>query len=292
MIYIILLNYNNSLDTIECINSIKQNEKKIKYKIVVVDNCSQDESLDNLKKMADIKLIESQKNIGFAGGNNLGISYAMNNGADYILLLNNDTVVTKNAIYNIYKELESNKELGVISSRLMFYDNPNLINSIGGSIDMFKGTAKIDLKGKKYYNESDIKFKYTNFITGCCMLLKREVIDKVGLLEEEYFMYYEDVDYCLRIQKKGYKIGVKFDSVILHKESSSTGGQNSPFSIKWNTRNRIIFINKYNCKGIITHLYFILTRFIVSIKYILTGNFDLLKAMFQGIKDGYNYIRR
>ena len=123
-------------------------------------------------------------------------------------------------------------------------------------------------------------------MTGCCMLIKRKVFKEVGLLPEEYFMYYEDVDFCAQVQKAGYKLGVCLDSVIYHKESSSSGGAGSAFAIQWNTRNRLIFIKKYKCYWILTKMFFYITRGLVIAKYIIKGQKEQLKAVIIGIREG------
>lgn len=287
-ISIILLNYNGFNDTKECINSIitnQENNKQFIYDIIVVDNNSSDNSVIELKKMNCIKLIESKHNGGFAYGNNIGIKYALDNNADYILLLNNDTIITENCISKLYNKMKEYEDIGIIGSRVMFYDNKNLINYYDGKINWFKGIATIKDKGKTY-KENNKQFIYTNFMTGCCMLIKRRVFNDVGLLPEEYFMYYEDVDFCVQVQKAGYKLGVCLDSVIYHKESSSSGGAGSPFAIQWNTRNRLIFIKKYKCCGILTKGFFYITRVFVIIRYIIKGQKEQLKAVIIGIKEG------
>ncbi len=290
-IAIILLNYNNYRDTIECIDSIKNiNTDNFEIEIIVVDNKSTNESVIKLKEIEGITLIEASQNAGFSAGNNLGIKFALDNKADYILLLNNDTIVTKDSIAKMYLKLKEHEDVGIMSCRIMYFDNKKLVNYCGGEIDYFKGTAVFYNKGKEYKdNEND--FIYTKITTGCCMLMKSDTIKNVGFLSEEYFMYYEDVDFCVRIQKKGYKIGVCLDAVIYHKESASSGGKESPFAIQWNTRNRIIFINKYKCYGVLTKLFFYSTRFIVAIKYKMKHQEDNLEALKKGIAEGRKAIK-
>lgn len=286
-LFIILLNYNSAEDTIECINSIKEKEQKVKYTIVVVDNFSTDDSLSKLRKIENIVLIESDKNEGFAAGNNLGIKYAINNGAKYILLLNNDTIIEENAISNQLEAFKHNEKIGIMGSRIMYYYNRDLINYCGGNINWFRGNTK-HCRLKKKFDESIPKVEYTDFITGCSMLIKKEVIEKVGYLPEEYFMYYEDLDYCIQTKDKGYKLAVATDSVIYHKVSASSGGDASPFSIKWMTRNRIVFINKYKSrtKGMLTISFFYLTRIIKLLLYYIKGEKQKTKAIINGIKEG------
>lgn len=291
-IYIILVNYNGAKDTINCIKSIKEYEKEIKYEIIVVDNLSTDNSIEELEKLDNITLIKSKINGGFAKGNNIGIEYAIKKGAQYILLLNNDTIICENSISILLKRLKEESEIGIVGSRIMYYEDKSLINYYGGKFNWFKGIT-IHEGYKQKYIEDNQKNKNTDFITGCCMLIKREVIEKVGMLPEEYFMYFEDADYCMQVLEKGYKLEVCADSVIYHKVSVSSGGENSAFSIKWGNRNRLIFINKYKkyTKGILTKIIFYVTRFILFIKYNIVGEKEKSKAIIEGIKEGNKYLR-
>ena len=277
---IILVNYNGYKDTLECIDSIKENISN-DYKIIVVDNKSTDDSLNYLKKIKDIYLIESDKNGGFSYGNNLGIKYALDNDYQNIILLNNDTVVTKDC-FDKMVDLSDDKEIGIIGNKVLYYDTDK-IYSYGGSINLNRGTA---ILGYNQDNNKELNDQYVSFISGCCMLIKREVFDKIGLLNEDYFMYYEDVDFCLNASKY-FKLKVINDSVIYHKVSASTGGEENPFAIKYNTRNRIIFMNKY-CKK--AKLFFYFTRIIVLLKYRLKGKKENYEALKEGIKLGRKYI--
>lgn len=291
-VYIILLNYNGAQDTINCIKSIRLNEPNLSYKIIVVDNLSTDDSVDKLKNIDNIILIEAKENGGFAKGNNLGIKYAMEQGANYILLLNNDTEIEKNSISILLKKAKEDKAAGILGSRIMYYEDRDKINYYGGKYNWLKGINTHE-KYQENYIDDGTDYKYTEFITGCCMLIKREVIEKVGLLPEEYFMYFEDADYCMQVMEKGYKLSLCTNSIIYHKVSISSGGENSPFSIKWGNRNRLIFINKYKkyTKGLLTKLVFYTTRFILFIKYNLKGQKDKATAIVEGVREGRKYLK-
>lgn len=284
---IILLNYNGANDTIQCIKSIKENEKNLDYDIVVVDNKSTDDSIKKLEKLEGIIFLKNEENRGFAAGNNYGIKYAIDNGAEYILLLNNDTEIEKNAISIMLENYKKHKEVGIMGARIMYSDNKELINYCGGHINFTKATVVHEHYREKYVKE-DIECKQTDFITGCTMLFSKEIIEKVGYLPEEYFMYYEDADYCIKTKEKGFKLFISLNSIIYHKVSSSSGGEQSPFSIKWGTRNRIVFMSKFRqyTSGIYTYLFFYFTRIIKVIEYTLKGKNEEKNAVIQGIKEG------
>ncbi|MBR9647296.1 glycosyltransferase family 2 protein [Clostridium tyrobutyricum] len=289
LIYIILINYNGYEDTIECVNSLE----KINYrnhKIIIVDNASHDNSLTILKqKLNDCIIIESKENLGFAGGNNLGIKYALDHNADYIMLLNNDTVVEKDFLYKMLKSFNNDNNVGVVGCKIMYHSNKNIIWYGGGYIDWFRfigahyGMGQFD-KGQ-YDDEKEI-----DFMTGCCMLIKAKVFEKVGFLPENYFMYFEDVDFCVKVKNFGYKIIYNPKAVIYHKVGLSSGGEESPFSIEWCTRNRLIFMNKYksnvsSLNFILSKIFFYSTRLIRYLQYSLKGKKANSKAIIKGINN-------
>ncbi len=283
-LYIILLNYNGYEDTFDCINSIKECEKRLNYEIVVVDNCSTDDSYSKLEKIDDIKLIKAKSNDGFATGNNIGIKYALSQKAKYVLLLNNDTIDTKDSIYKMIDKMNNEMDIAVLGCRIMYYDNKELINYYGGTINWNKGT--VSMYGyKEKYKEDGKKFFYCDYITGCCMLIRTDILENTGLLPEEYFMYYEDVDFCAKVKQNGYKLAVLGDSFIFHRTSSSSGGEGSPFAIEWNTRNRLVFMKKYKFK-MHSYVYFYISRILVGFKYLIHGEKKKLAAMIKGIKNG------
>jgi len=213
---IILVNWNNASDTIECIESLNKLTYQ-NYEIIVVDNNSTDDSVNKLKNLDDIHLIQNERNLGFAGGNNVGIDFALKGNSEYILLLNNDTVVDKEFLSILVRRAAEEKNIGIIGGKIYYYNEPTKIWSAGG------GITKI-IKRTFQYGENkidNVRFnqeKEVDFLSGCCMLIKREVFEKIGLLNADYFMYYEDVDFCLRA-KRHFKIIYSPEAIIWHKVS-------------------------------------------------------------------------
>lgn len=288
-VFIILLNYNGVNDTLECVKSLEAINYN-NYEIVIVDNCSTDNSFSILKEKFANKhhVISSGRNGGFAFGNNIGISYALKKGADYVLLINNDTIVEANFLDELVNTMESNEYYGITTGLILNYYNKNLVWYAGGEINWNR------FYGYHCYENEDIDKlnlyeREVTFATGCLMLIRREVIDRLGGLPEEYFMYYEDVDYCANIQENRYKICFNPKSVIYHKISASSGETESPFAIEWNSRNRIRFINKYRYKistfkYIKLKFFFYITRIIKLVKYILKGRIDKAIALLNGLR--------
>lgn len=249
-VYIILLNYNGYKDTICCIDSLRDINYK-NYKIIVVDNHSTDSSKKEIsqyiKNKEDVIFIESKENLGFSGGNNLGIKYAMDKNADYICLLNNDTTVESDFLNYLVDAMENDKGIGISAGKIMYYDNKDIVWSAGGYIDSKKAIGYNYAINKHEKNLKDESREVT-FLTGCLQLIRREVFENVGLYDHEYFLYMEDVDFCKRAINSGYKLVYVPESKIYHKVSASTGGQVSPMVVYYMTRNRLLFSSKYTDK--------------------------------------------
>ncbi len=293
LVYIVIINYNNYEDTIECINSLREISYK-NYKIVVVDNNSANQSVDILNNaFLDVEIVQAGKNLGFAGGCNIGINLALENRAEYVLLINNDTVVDKDFLAEMISSFKNNNSVGIVGGKIYNYYNKNLIDSAGGYVDFFRFVTvnySVSQEIPRCEQEAD-------YISGCLMLIKTEIFHKVGVLPEEYFMYYEDTDFCVKVKESGYKILCNSRAIIYHKISKSSGGESSSFAIKYNVRNRLIFMRKYKykiskIKYFAALLYFYITRFVRIILYFIKGDTDRANAIIEGIKEGKNFIKR
>ncbi|MCP2605454.1 glycosyltransferase family 2 protein [Candidatus Aminicenantes bacterium AC-335-O07] len=219
-ISIIILNWNNYEDTKECLESLGKITYP-NYEVIVVDNGSTDGSYERLKEEFFHHIfIRNEENFGFAKGNNMGIKYALKKKVNYILLLNNDTVVDKNFLEPLVKEAEKNEKIGIVGGKIYYYNTPKRIWYAGGKISLIKG-------GCVHYGAGDIdrgqynEPKEVGFVSGCMMLVKTEVFEKVGLLDERYFLGTEDYDFCLKVRRKGYKLFYVPNSIIFHKRGRS-----------------------------------------------------------------------
>ncbi|MBB6713505.1 glycosyltransferase family 2 protein [Clostridium gasigenes] len=288
-VFIILLNYKNVKDTLEAVESL-ENINYPNFEIIIVDNDSKDNSLILLKEALGEKhhIISSGKNGGFAFGNNVGIKYAIKKNADYVLLINNDTTVEKDFLNHLVNSIENKKNVAMATGLILNYYNKEKIWYDGGEIKWDKFYGYHINEGKRL-SDVTLKEREITFATGCLMLIKCEIIKKIGYLPEEYFMYYEDVDFCAKIQEEGYKICYNPKSVIYHKISAASGEAESPFAIEWNTKNRIKFMKKYKhklttLKYLKLNILFYTTRVIKLIKYEFEGRTDKRKALIKGLK--------
>lgn len=240
---IILVNYNGYDDTVECVKSIRDIKYR-NYKIFIVDNSSPDvDKLNADSFLADnAKIIYSDSNLGFSGGNNIAIEIAVNTGFEYIALLNNDTTVEPDFLEVLVKTAQGDKTIGAVTGKIYYYYKRENVWSAGGTYNRETGLT-VQYSGPD--NELFDFDKEITFATGCLLLFPSEIVRKIGLLDESYFLYSEDSDYCQRIINAGYKLIYSSRSVIYHKVSASTGDR-SPIQQRYMMRNNLYMIKKYS----------------------------------------------
>ncbi len=257
---VVVLNWNHPDDTIECLKSFKGlNTKGIELSFLVVDNASTDDSflkINNFINKNSLKIIRNDTNYGFAEGNNVGIRQALAHGADYVLVLNNDTIVSTDFLVSLIKAAEKHPSAGALSPKIYFAKNfefhkerykakdlGKVIWYAGGVIDwknIYGANFGVDEVDKGWAGDP----QKTDFATGACVLLRRAALEEVGVFDKKYFLYLEDTDLSLRMKKKGWEILYVPESHIWHKIAQSSGigsGLNDYFI----TRNRLIFGIKY-----------------------------------------------
>jgi hypothetical protein len=281
LVSIITVNFNGNDITEKFLESLTHVTYK-NIEVIVVDNASAT-SPDILKqKFPFIKLIKSHLNTGFAGGNNLGLRVAE---GDYYFLLNNDTEVKPDFLEPMVQLMESNKKIGIASSKLLYYSQPNTIQYAGHTgINFYTGRGF----GVGYMQNDSEKYTcnyQTQLAHGAAMMISKEAIKQVGLMAELFFLYYEEIDFCERVKQAGFQIWFCGFSVVYHKESMSTG-KSSPLKTYYLTRNRLIY-TKRNTKGF-QHFACILFFMLISvpkgiIQLLIKKEFLLLKAFLRGV---------
>ena len=222
-IAIVLVNYNGSNDTITCIESI---EKFVadKYHIVLVDNDSKDfDYLESFsKRRNDITLIRNKENVGFAKANNIGIDYINHNMSyDYLFLLNNDTILTKDAVKKLVRPFADNPNIGITTSRIMYEHEKEIVWYGGGQMNYLRGKPKFADYNRPPSKTGSLESKYVTFISGCAMMFSKKSIKDLRGFDDDYFMYGEDVELSIRAMKLGYRLYYVSDSVIYHKVGGS-----------------------------------------------------------------------
>ena len=286
---IITINYNGLADTCALIDSIPLNDDSLE--VIVVDNASEaDEATIIQQRYPQIKVIRSDKNLGFAGGNNLGIKAAQ---GKYLLFLNNDTLLKPQTsdLRLLINRLESSPKIGVVCPKIRFAWGSNPIQFAG-----YTPLSPITMRNRAIgFGEEDNgqydKAHPSPYAHGAAMMVKREVIEKAGLMPECYFLYYEELDRSMMIRRAGYEIWYEPTCTIYHKESQTTG-QNSPLRTYYITRNRLLFV-KRNVLGLDKLLSYLYLITIVAtkdiLKYTAQRHLDLAHAVVRGV---YNFTKQ
>jgi GT2 family glycosyltransferase len=242
---VILVNWNNFKDTAECLESLRK-VTYANYEIIVVDNGSVNDDVELLRQeFGDLaKVIESGKNIGFAGGCNLGIKDALARGADYVALLNNDTVVAPDFLDAAVEVAESEDKLGVAGGKIYCYELPQTIWFAGGILNYCTGGTPIKGSGEIDNGQFE-EIAEVDWICGCYMFISREALQAVGLLDERFFFGWEDVDFCRRAARKGFKILFVPGSKIWHKGFGvEKRGRLMGMPVYYATRGQFLFRDK------------------------------------------------
>ena len=285
-IAIIIVNWKQYQLTKLCLYSL-QKIKYDNYQIILIDNESNPKELKKIKNQFDkIITFPNQKNLGFTGANNIGIEYAIKNDFEYVMLINNDTEVEKNFINPLIELLEKNQNFGAAQPLILNYYNRNKVWSAGGFLNKFFGYTYM------IKSPEGIK-KNIDWITGCCFFLRTDVIKKIGLLDEKFFAYYEDVDWSIRIKNAGYDLAFVKSSVVYHHGSKSSKNESnegtlSPFVHYLNIRNHIFLLRKnkdvFNSVGVLFFQFFKIVSY--SVYFIVRVRINKLNMVYKGLVDG------
>ena len=282
---IITINYNGLADTCALIDSIPFNDDSLE--VIVVDNASQqDEATFIEQRYPQVKVVRSKLNLGFAGGNNLGIQAAH---GKYLFFINNDTLLKHQTsdIRHLVRRLESDEKIGAVCPKIRFAWDPQPIQFAGYTpLSLITMRNRSIGFGEEDHGQYDTAHS-TPYAHGAAMMVKREAIEKAGLMPECYFLYYEELDWSMMIRRAGYGIWYEPACTIYHKESQATG-QNSPLRTYYITRNRLLFVsrNNRNISRILSYIYLIgIVAIKDTLKFFIQHRPDMVKAIFRGISN-------
>lgn len=281
---IITVNFNHSHVTDELLDSIRNKNLYKNIEIIVVDNGSMENPVPAWElKYPEAIFIRSDQNLGFAGGNNLGLTFAT---GDYLFFVNNDTEFTDGLVDTLVETLVRNPKVGVVSPKLLYFDQPRMLQ-FAGYTPMNYFTARNECIGQ--YETDNGQYDHligpTGFAHGAAMMVTKEAIRKAGPMAENFFLYYEELDWADRIRRNGFDIWVNMKATIFHKESISVG-KKSALKEYYMNRNRILFIrrNAPFFKAICFYFYFLI---IVTprnlLTYIREKNYNFIKQLFNAI---------
>ena len=296
---IIVLNWNGLEDTTECLESLQ----KITYpncEVIVVDNGSKGNDAQELRKRFGnyIHLIQNEKNYGYTGGNNIGIRYALDNGSpDYFVILNNDMVVAPDFLTEMVKVAEGDDSIGIVGPKIYYYDLPDCIYSAGMRISMrwgrsvILGCKQVDVGQYDAQQEMDC-------VSGCCLLIKKEVTQQAGMFDESYFCYWDEVDYSIRARRAGFKIAYTPKASVWRRQvlRKKLWGK-LPYEEKasalayyyW-ARNNFKFMRKHGTRGqyytSLVYFFGCHLLFVTALRLLYHYNIRQLIAFYRGVRDG------
>ncbi len=287
---IIILNWNGVQDTSECLESLRQITYE-NYDVTLVDNGSEGRDADILREGFGewVHVIANERNYGFAEGNNIGMRRALKDSEpDYVLLLNNDTIVDPAFLTELVEVAESDSEIGIVGPKIYYYDEPTRIHFAGGTYLRRIGQPfhiGQDEEDEGQYDET----KETGYITACALLIKKGVIEDIGLLDKDYFAYYEDLDWTVKARQRGHRVVFVPRSKVWHRVSSASG-IGTPLYTYFSTRNRILFVRKNASMLDFVLLflpYFLAVRFVGPLLlFIIHRRWRAIEALIAGTRDG------
>lgn len=281
---VITVNFNQAAVTESLINSILQYYSPLDLDIIVVDNGSKDNHVGKWQEIyPQIKFIRSEENLGFAGGNNLGTKYAA---GTYLFYVNNDTEFTAGLVEALCAVMDTRPGVGMVSPKIRFFHNKQLLQ-YAGFTEMNFMTCRNKCIGEfeEDHGQYDGSTGPTGYIHGAAMMVRRQALDEAGLMAENFFLYYEEIDWCERIRRAGFGIWFCAEGLIYHKESISVG-KNSPLKEYFMNRNRILFMRR-NAPMPARLIFFLHFTLLVAprniISYISKKRTELIKPLLQAM---------
>jgi GT2 family glycosyltransferase len=277
---VVLLNWNGTSDTLDCLSSLRGLDYTNFY-CVLVDNGSREPcTIPVRRQFPEVYVIESDRNLGFTGGNNLGMQVALERGAEYVWLLNNDTVVEPSTLSELVAAAEADPIRGVLGSKIYFYDSDRTVDHAGGIWNSDKCEPKHIGCGESDTGQFD-RLASVFFVTGCSFFIRRSVLETIGFLDESFFCYMEDVDFCTRARLAGWTIVYVPSSLLHHKGGSVT--ETSPRQHYLYARNRLKYVSRHHPSLLHRALFWWVRDCIVG--PVRTGHWRLLAPSVRALRD-------
>jgi GT2 family glycosyltransferase len=276
---VVIVTHNRKQVLENCLTSVLESTYE-NYVIIVIDNASTDNSFQMVSRdFPSVKAIRSELNLGYTGGNNLGITYALQNEkCNYLLILNDDTVVTQNLINNLLNSIEKNKRIGVVNPKILDFETKRDICNRYGEHNYYFGVGYKSLLDSK-------KAQEINLLRGTCFIIRKEVVEKIGLMDENYFLYFDEADLSSRVTNSKYKIVYEPTAIVYHQISQSFNGKVNPVVLYYSTRNELLFARKHLNMLFFFPLWAFRFAFRLIIYAIRTRDLLIEKSILQGFID-------
>jgi GT2 family glycosyltransferase len=276
---VIIVAYNRAQVLRACLSSIMKSEYP-NYVVIVVDNASTDDTYNTVKsQFPSVVLVRSDKNLGYTGGNNLGIKYALQRkGCDSFLILNEDTVVPPNLLTELVDVMDKNPKIGLVNPTILDFETQHYVCNSYGKYNFYLGVGYKSLLNKNKPQTIDL-------LRGTCFLIKKQVVESIGLMDEDFFLYFDEADLSYRITKAGYVMVFSPEAKVYHQISHSFSGWANPVALYYSTRNELLFARKHLNFMIFWPLW--IPRFILRIIHslLVSGDIKHIKFMMRGIID-------
>ena len=293
---VIVLNWNGWKDTLECLESLRHLDYPA-FKTILVDNGSTNDSVARIEewrqgKMSgtDLAILRTGENLGFAGGNNAGIRHALDAGFDFVWLLNNDTIVEERSLIELVRLARTDEAIGAAGSLVLFHRAPDRINSAGIRVGRFGRRARLLGLNRDKTEREFLQRREVDAVSGCSMLLLARALRQVGLLDERYFLYLEEVDLCTRLRQQGFRCWVVPESIVFHKQWGSI--QPYPeLADYYLSRSQVLYIRKFSSglHALLGHaLFFGKYLPLVILRSLRIRDFSCFKAFRLGMRHGFS----
>lgn len=285
-VFVIILNWNKPFDTAECVRSCQEINYS-NFEILVVDNHSSDSSVQILKaEFTQLKILENKENFGYAGGNNAGIREALREGAEYVLILNNDVVVDRDILKELIKAAQLYANAGILAPKILSYEDRTKINSAGTSMDWFRLRPFLGAYGKKDLVSDGIWQK--QILVGCALMISKHTLQKISYLDEKFFLIHEDADWCFKSLSHGF-VNLTVESAKVYHKESKTLRDFPSLTHYYSIRNFLLLAKRY-AKGLNRVLVALGLCYLIlkNIRYKIVGDVKEKKearAFFAGISD-------
>lgn len=288
LVYVIILNYNNFRDTVEAISSVLE-LRYDNFRLLLVENSTEHEVIDAIRaQFPDIEILETGRNLGYAGGNNAGILHAMKQEPDYIFVLNNDISVEPDALTTLVHELEINRDCAACQPLVVYSKNPDITWSAG--TEMYLGYPRLCQKNWSRPLSQPAKPPFG--LVGCALLLRVSALRDTGLFDESLFLMHEETDWCIRAKEMGYGLLVVPAARVQHKVSATLGSLSEPY-LYYVSRNWLLVAKKHF--ELSEYLYVLLTEFLIRLPYYCyllfrRGELRMIRFYLSGLRDGLSGV--